>query len=196
MKNFKHVLLFSIFASVLLFISACGNSSPITDPLNYEVQSFQYQNQDGQNVSLKDLKGDVWIANFIFTSCETVCPPMTAHMTEIQKRIKAEGLDAKIISFSVDPEIDTPEKLKEFAEPYSISFENWSFLTGYTQNEIQEFAMDSFKTIVQKPSNSDQVVHGTSFYLIDQNGVVMKDYDGVDQPPYDQIITDIKALAK
>lgn len=196
MKNFKHVLLFSILASVLLFISACGNSSPITDPLNYEVQSFQYKNQNGQNVSLKDLKGDVWIANFIFTSCETVCPPMTAHMTEIQKRIKAEGLDAKIISFSVDPEIDTPEKLIEFAEPYSISFENWSFLTGYTQNEIQEFAMKSFKTIVQKPSNSDQVVHGTSFYLIDQNGIVMKDYDGVDQPPYDQMITDIKALLK
>jgi protein SCO1 len=194
LKNIKHVLLFSILASVLLLITACGNSSPIQNPLNYQVQSFQYTNQDGEKVSLEDLKGDVWVADFIFTSCETVCPPMTAHMTELQNRIEAEGLDAKIISFSVDPVIDTPEKLKEFAQSYSISFENWSFLTGYTQKDIENFAMESFKTIVQKPSNNDQVIHGTSFYLIDQNGVVMKDYSGVDNPPYGQIITDIKAL--
>ncbi|WP_299093206.1 SCO family protein [uncultured Metabacillus sp.] len=178
----------------MVMISACGSESPIKDPLNYEVQSFSYKNQDGQKVSLESLKGEVWIANFIFTSCETVCPPMTAHMKEIQNRMKAEDLNAKIISFSVDPETDTPNKLKEFASPYSITFDNWSFLTGYSQKEIEDFAMESFKTIVQKPSNSDQVLHGTSFYLIDQNGIVMKDYSGVENPPYDQIIEDMKAL--
>src|SRR4051812_31181699 len=105
----KHGLLFLLVASLLLFVSACGNSSPIKDPLNYKVQSFQYTNQDGKSVSLEDLQGDVWVANFIFTSCTTVCPPMTAHMSELQDKIAAEGLDAKIISFSVDPKIDTPE---------------------------------------------------------------------------------------
>jgi protein SCO1/2 len=190
----KHGLLFLLVASLLLFVSACGNSSPIKDPLNYEVQSFQYTNQDGKSVSLEDLQGDVWVANFIFTSCTTVCPPMTAHMSELQDKIAAEGLDAKIISFSVDPEIDTPEKIKEFTEPYSLSFENWSFLTGYTQNEIEDFAMKSFKTFVKKPDNNDQVIHQTSFYLVDQNGVVMKDYSGVENPPLDQMIADIKVL--
>ena len=190
----KHGLLFLLVASLLLFVSACGNSSPIKDPLNYEVQSFQYTNQDGKSVSLEDLQGDVWVANFIFTSCTTVCPPMTAHMSELQDKIAAEGLDAKIISFSVDPEIDTPEKLKEFTEPYSLSFENWSFLTGYTQNEIEDFAMKSFKTFVKKPDNNDQVIHQTSFYLVDQNGVVMRDYSGVENPPLDQMIADIKVL--
>lgn len=190
----KHGLLFLLVASLLLFVSACGNSSPIKDPLNYEVQSFQYTNQDGKSVSLEDLQGNVWIANFIFTSCTTVCPPMTAHMSELQDKIAAEGLDAKIISFSVDPEIDTPEKLKKFTEPYSLSFENWSFLTGYSQKEIEDFAMKSFKTFVKKPDNDDQVIHQTRFYLVDQNGVVMKDYSGVENPPLDQMIADIKAL--
>jgi protein SCO1/2 len=191
----KNGLLFTIFVSVLSLVSACGNTSPIKDPLNYQIQSFQYKNQDGESVTLKDLKGDIWIANFIFTSCETVCPPMTVHMSELQQRIEAEGLDAKLISFSVDPEIDTPDKIKEFTKSYTISFENWSFLTGYTQKEIEDFAMDSFKTIVKKPSNNDQVLHGTSFYLIDQNGVVMKDYSGVESPPYNEMIADIKALS-
>jgi protein SCO1 len=190
----KHGLLFLLVASLLLFVSACGNSSPIKDPLNYEVQSFQSTNQDGKSVSLEDLQGDVWVANFFFTSCTTVCPPMTAHMSELQDKIAAEGLDTKIISFSVDPEIDTPEKIKKFTEPYSLSFENWSFLTGYSQKEIEDFAMKSFKTFVKKPDNDDQVIHQTRFYLVDQNGVVMKDYSGVENPPLDQMIADIKAL--
>ena len=167
---------------------------PIKDPLNYEVQSFQSTNQDGKSVTLEDLQGDVWVANFFFTSCTTVCPPMTAHMSELQDKIAAEGLDTKIISFSVDPEIDTPEKIKKFTEPYSLSFENWSFLTGYSQKEIEDFAMKSFKTFVKKPNNDDQVIHQTRFYLVDQNGVVMKDYSGVENPPLDQMIADIKVL--
>lgn len=187
-------LLFLVVVSLLLFVSACGKASPIKDPLNYEIQSFQYINQDGKSVSLEDLQGDVWVANFIFTSCTTVCPPMTAHMSELQDKIAAAGLDAKLISFSVDPEIDTPEKLKKFTEPYSLSFENWSFLTGYSQKEIEDFAMKSFKTFVKKPDNDDQVIHQTRLYLVDQNGVVMKDYSGAENPPLDQIVADIKAL--
>ncbi|WP_226530528.1 SCO family protein [Metabacillus niabensis] len=193
MLKYKKVLVLGIF---LLVLTACGNQSPIKDPLNYEVQSFSYTNQNNDPLSLDDLKGTVWVANFIFTNCETVCPPMTAHMSELQQKMKSEGVNARIISFSVDPEHDTPEKINEFTAPYSISFENWDFLTGYSQKEIEEFARESFKTIVQKPKNSDQVLHGTSFYVVDQNGVVMKDYNGVENPPYDQMIKDIKALTK
>jgi len=193
MSKQKNFLVF-IIGSFLLVLTACGNQSPIKDPLNYEVQSFSYLNQENESVSLDELKGTVWVTNFIFTNCETVCPPMTAHMSELQKRMNNEGVNARIISFSVDPENDTPEKIKEFTAPYSISFDNWDFLTGYSQQEIEEFARKSFKTIVQKPKNNDQVIHGTSFYLIDQNGVVMKDYNGVENPPYEQIIKDIKAL--
>lgn len=66
----------------------CLRGQQIKDPLNYEVEPFTFQNQDGKNVSLESLKGEVWLADFIFTNCETVCPPMTAHMTDLQKNWK------------------------------------------------------------------------------------------------------------
>ncbi|WP_439116616.1 SCO family protein [Metabacillus litoralis] len=185
-----------ICVTILLIITGCGNSTTIKDPLNFEIQSFQFTNQNGESVSLDDLKGQVWVADFIFTNCETVCPPMTAHMKELQSKAKAEDLDVRMVSFSVDPKVDTPEKLKEFAANYSITYDNWDFLTGYEQKEIEDFAMESFKTIVQKPQDSDQVIHVSNFYLIDKNGVIMKDYSGVTDTPYDQIIADIKTLSK
>ncbi|MEC1260038.1 SCO family protein [Bacillus swezeyi] len=182
------------FAGVLIVIlCACGNSK-IKDPLNYDVESFSFQNQEKKTVSLESLKGEVWVADFIFTNCETVCPPMTSHMAELQKQMKQENVQARIVSFSVDPENDTPEKLKKFAANYPLTFENWDFLTGYSQAEIEKFALKSFKAIVKKPENDDQVIHQTSFYLIDQEGKVVKDYDGVKDTPYTDIIADIKTL--
>lgn len=119
---------------------------------------------------------------------------MTAHMTKLQQEAEEAGVDVEFVSFSVDPEVDTPEKLKEFARNYDLSFDNWHFLTGYDQETIEEFAVSSFKAIVQKPKNNDQVIHGTKFYVIDQNGVVVKDFNGVENTPYEEIIDVVKAL--
>ncbi|MCY7754826.1 SCO family protein [Bacillus haynesii] len=190
MKN-----VFGIFLAGILtvFLSSCGTSK-IENPLNYDVQSFSFQNQDGKAVSLESLKGQVWVADFIFTNCKTICPPMTSHMAELQKQMEEENLQARIVSFSVDPENDTPEKLKKFADNYPLSFQNWDFLTGYSQEEIEKFALKSFKSIVKKPEDEDQVIHQSSFYLVDQNGKVVKDYDGAKNTPYDEIIADIKTL--
>ena len=193
MEGLKNV--FGIFLAGILtvFLSSCGTSK-IENPLNYDVQSFSFQNQDGKAVSLESLKGQVWVADFIFTNCETICPPMTSHMAELQKQMEEENLQARIVSFSVDPENDTPEKLKKFAANYPLNFQNWDFLTGYSQEEIEKFALKSFKSIVKKPEDEDQVIHQSSFYLVDQNGKVVKDYDGAKNTPYDEIIADIKTL--
>ncbi|MGE6629700.1 SCO family protein [Bacillus sp. NPDC077027] len=180
--------------SVLLLVSCSGGQ--IKNALNYQIEPFEFQNQEGQKVSLESLKGKVWIADFIFTSCETICPPMTAHMTELQKRLKAEKLDAHIISFSVDPEVDSGTKLKEFADQYPLSYDNWDFLTGYSQATIEKFAMKSFKTIVKKPEDEDQVIHQSLFFLVNQEGKVMKNYDGVQNTPYDEMIKDIRTLTR
>ncbi|UZN55162.1 SCO family protein [Bacillus paralicheniformis] len=190
MKN-----VFGIFLAGILtvFLSSCGTSK-IENSLNYDVQSFSFQNHDGKTVSLESLKGQVWVADFIFTNCKTICPPMTSHMAELQKQMEEENLQARIVSFSVDPENDTPEKLKKFAANYPLNFQNWDFLTGYSQEEIEKFALKSFKAIVKKPEDEDQVIHQSSFYLVDQNGKVVKDYDGAKDTPYDEIIADIKTL--
>lgn len=180
---------------IFLLLCACGGHQ-IKDPLNYEVESFTFKNQDGKNVSLNSLKGKVWLADFIFTNCETVCPPMTAHMTDLQKKLKAENIDVRIVSFSVDPENDNPKQLKKFAANYPLSFDNWDFLTGYSQSDIETFAFDSFKAIVKKPEGQDQVIHQSSFYLVGPDGKVLKDYNGVENTPYDDIIADVKAASK
>ncbi|WP_261132099.1 SCO family protein [Bacillus sp. Marseille-Q3570] len=183
---------------MMMVLAACGEEElEKPDDFNFEVQSFNFTNQDGKTASLEDLKGKVWVADFIFTSCKTVCPPMTNGMASLQKNIEKAGLkDVQIVSFSVDPEVDTPEKLKEFGKKHHADFSTWHFLTGYEQGEIEEFAEKSFKAAVQKTSASDQVSHGTSFYLVDQNGTVVTRYSGTNRSDEDDkaVIQDIKAL--
>lgn len=187
---------FAIIVSVfmLLVLSACGQSG-IKDALNWELADFKYTNQDNQEIGLKDLEGKVWVADFIFTNCEDVCMPMTANMKKLQDLAKKEGIkNIEFVSFSVDPKVDTPEVLKEFASTYNADFTNWHFLTGYSQEEIEKYAMEYFKAIVKKPQTGDQVIHGTDFYLVDQNGNVMKYYTGLNEISFDEIMNDIKAL--
>ncbi|ALS28562.1 copper chaperone SCO1/SenC [Paenibacillus sp. 32O-W] len=136
------------------------------------------------------------ISYFIFTYCETVCPTMTANMAELQKRLKAAGVEAELISFSVDPERDDPATLKSYLEKFDADFTNWSALTGYEFEEIKTFVLKSFKSPIAKDNASDQVIHGTSFYLVDQTGTAVAKYDGMDNTPYEKIIKDIKALQR
>jgi len=192
MKHRRTLLIIGTICLSLL-LAACGNK--IEDPLNWKLQSFSYTDQNEKTFGLNDLKGKVWVADFIFTSCETVCPPMTANMTRLQQQLKGEGItDVEFVSFSVDPTVDTPAKLKDFMGNYDLDDSKWHFLTGYKQEEINEFASKNFKTLVDKPASTTQVIHGTSLYLVDKNGTIMKSYPAVQNPPYEQIIKDIKAL--
>jgi protein SCO1 len=184
----------SILISAMLLLSGCAEFEAETD---WQVQDFNYTNQKSEEVGLKDLKGDIWLADFIFTSCETVCPPMTYNLTKIQKQLKEEGInDIRFVSFSVDPEVDTPEKLKEYIGNYETDTNKWDLLTGYDQKEISTLAEESFKVLVREDPSSDQVIHGTSFYLVNKEGKVVKNYSGVQDVPYEEIVSDIKLLKK
>lgn len=159
-----HVLMAAMGASILLLLTACG-SSGVPEAKNWDLEDFSYIDQDGKPFSKSDLKGKVWVADFIFTSCETVCLPMTSNMSKLQQQLKDEGIgDVEFVSFSVDPEIDKPDVLKKFGDQFNVDYKNWHFLTGYGQGEIEQFALDNFKTIVKKPEKEDQVIHGTSFF--------------------------------
>jgi protein SCO1 len=188
-------------AIVLVFIlsiilSACGQNE-IKNAKNWPVTDFTYTDQDGEQFGLSDLKGKVWVSDFIFTSCADVCFPMTANMAKLQKMLKDEGIkDVELVSFSVDPTVDTPERMKMFAENFEVDFSNWHFLTGYEQEEIEQKALKDFKAVVKKPENEDQVIHGIDFYLMDQEGKIVKYYDGLEEIPFKEIIKDIKTLQK
>lgn len=182
---------FALLFALSLFLAGCGQQ--IEDSVSWEIEDFTFANQNNEDVSLSDLEGEVWLADFVFTNCTTVCLPMMANMTALQDQLKQEGLDVRIVSFSVDPTIDTPEVLKSYAENYGADLSSWDLLTGYSPEKIDEFAMANFQTLARKPENEDQVMHGTSFYLVDREGVVRKYYDGIN-PPADEIMNDVEIL--
>ncbi len=191
-----------IILPVLLILSAC--SSNAVEPMSRygnEVNDFEVTNQNGDTFTKEDMEGKVWLMDFIFTNCATVCPPMTQNMTAVTQALEEKGIeDYGVLSFSVDPETDSPEVLTEYAEWYDIP-ENteWQFVTGYDYDFIRGFAEDNFKTIVAPPpEGSNQVTHGTSFYLIDQDGTILKDYAGIDSGdtefPLEEMVSDVEKL--
>ena len=172
---------------LLLMVAGC--SQGIKGAKNWPVEDFTFINQEGESFGLKDLKGKVWVANFIFTNCETVCLPMTANMVQLQNLLKEEHYRCRACFLLVDPEVDTPDALKKFGEHFSADFDNYNFLTGYDQEFIEEFARENFKELVDKPENDDQVIHGTRFYLVDQEGRIVKYYSGLSDIPLKKLLT-------
>lgn len=189
----KKLPMLMILAMTLL-VSACG-SKEVPNANNWETEDFSFVDQNGEEFSKSDLKGKVWVADFIFTNCTTICLPMTANLIKLQQQLKDEGIkDVEFVSFSVDPETDKPDVLKNYGTKMNVDLSNWHFITGYSQAEIEKFALDNFKTLVKKPENEDQVIHGTTFYLVDQEGTIIQDYSGAKDVPYEEIIKHIKIL--
>lgn len=189
MKFFR---LFGLIMISLLLLSACTDSYSS----DRKVQDFQFIDQHGNPFGTKQLEGKVWMADFIFTHCETVCPPMTIEMARLQQEFKEKGLDVTFVSFSVDPELDTPPILQKYLTQFTEDDRNWHLLTGYTQDEITTFAREQFQTIVQKPTTSNQVIHGTNFYLIDKNGYIVREYNYADTTHMKEMEKDIERVLK
>ncbi|GLC89052.1 SCO family protein [Lysinibacillus piscis] len=191
----KKSMLLACMLLISVILSACG-SYQFKPELDIQVEDFTVTNQHNEQVSLADLKGKPWLAMFIFTSCTTICPPMTYNMTEIQKALKDKGLeDYQIVGFSVDPEIDHPQVLADYLNKFSpIDASKWQLFTGYQQAFIEEFAKNSFQSLVRKTVNSDQVTHMSRFYLVNADGTVVKDYNGSEDVPTETIVADMKAL--
>lgn len=193
----KSILLLAV---TLLILTACSPKPSIEEieqsfPMNLSTGDIEAVNQNNEPFNLENLEGKVWLASFIFTNCDTVCSPMTATMSKLQTQLQEADLqDIKLISFSIDPENDTPEVLRSFGEAMDADFSNWQFLTGYNQEEIESFANTSFLSPAARIDESDQFVHSTSIYLINQRGTVLKQYDAVAETPFEEIIEDIKKL--
>jgi protein SCO1 len=187
-----------LFCLGLVLLSACSEKEKKVEetdfPLQMEVQTFESINQDGEKFAFSKLKGKVWVADFVFTNCDTVCSPMTANMATLQKKLADESVDAHLVSFSIDPEQDQPHVLKEYASGVEADFSNWDLLTGYKQEFIESFANKSFMAPAAKLEGSNQFVHSTNFYLVNEEGIVVQKYEGADNPPYEQIVKDVQSL--
>lgn len=187
------ILIIALFSGLIIITAGCNKPDPSEEfPMSLEVEPFDAMNQDGEKVTLDSLKGKVWIADLIFTNCTSVCSPMTANMARLQKMVNEQDLDVTFVSFTIDPKHDTANVLKNYGELLGADFENWHFLTGYTQSEIEKFANVSFLSPATKLEGTDQFIHGSSFYLVNAQGIVLQKYEGVTNTPYDQIVSDLK----
>jgi cytochrome oxidase Cu insertion factor (SCO1/SenC/PrrC family) len=161
------------------------------------VANFQLTDQSGKPFGLKDLKGGLWLADFIFTRCSGPCPLITAKMAELQKDF-TDRPDLRFVSFSVDPAHDTPEVLSRYAETYGADPRRWRFLTGETQ-KIYDLVLKSFHLAVQANASPDQkpgeqVIHSLHFVLVDRDGRVRGYYTSTDAAALAKLREDINRL--
>lgn len=186
----------AIIFILFIFLIGCSESYKEIEPNASEtVADFTATTQSNETLNLEDLSGKWWIADFIFTNCTSVCLPMTHHMIILQEKLTEENLPIELVSFSVDPDYDSPEVLKEYAESYDVDLDSWTFLTGYDFQTIRELSIKSFRSLLQAPErNSDQVMHGTEFMLVTPEGKLIKKYDGLSAEEMDNIIEDLKVL--
>jgi cytochrome oxidase Cu insertion factor (SCO1/SenC/PrrC family) len=132
-----------------------GEDRPLDVLQNFgTVPDFSLIQRDGRRVTLADLRGKVWIANFIYTHCTDTCPLQSAQMARLQEELKTEP-DFRLVSITVDPEQDTPETLTEYATRFGADRDRWLFLTG-EKRAIYTLAVEGFRLGVAEPEESDQ----------------------------------------
>ncbi len=160
----------------------------ISDPM-WPVPAFSLTDQNGKPLELSHLNGHVWVADFIFTSCNGPCPMMTTKMAQIQKTIGAAPV--KLISFSVDPETDTPAVLKRYLQKFKADESNWLMATG-NRAEIGKVAAGMK---IATSAGAGPMAHGTYFILVDKDGRVRGYYGGQDEEGWKRVAEDAVKLA-
>lgn len=166
-------------------------------PVFWSVPDFQLVSDEGQMLSLEDLKGKIWVAYFFFTSCGTICPVMNSNMTEVQKTFKSNP-DVVIVGFTVDPETDTPEVLNEFRKNFNAMKGKWIFVTG-DKKSIYRLARHGFKVPTEEVKPEEEggptdFIHSNKFILVDRQGRIRGFYDGTDEKSVKKLIADTKKL--
>ncbi|WP_437681245.1 SCO family protein [Sorangium sp. So ce131] len=164
--------------------------------LRLPLPAFELTDQRGQRFGLEQLRGRVWIADFIFTTCPTVCPKLTARMKEIQREGRGLGDALHLVTFTVDPENDTPEVLAAYAAAQGLDLDRWTLLTG-PLDQIESTIVKGFKIAMGKQESSPglfSIFHGERLVLVDKEGVIRGYYEANDEG-IDAILRDARALA-
>jgi protein SCO1/2 len=158
------------------------------------VPEFILVNQDGKNFGSAQLRGKIWIADFIYTTCPGPCPMISSRMSELQKPL--EKTDVHLVSFSVDPAKDTPQVLRGYAEKLQAEPGRWDFLTG-PQSTIYNLSRNGFKLAVSDGSEDNGIpVHSTRMILVDRHGVIRGYYDAAEVDAVTKLVADTTHLLR
>ncbi len=158
------------------------------------VPPFQLTNQDREPFGSANLAGKIWIADFIYTTCPGPCPMISSRMSEMQKPL--EKTDVHFVSFTVDPDKDTPEKLRQYANRLHVQPGRWDFLTG-PKSTIYELSTQGFKLAASENGGEQgQPVHSTRMILVDRHGQIRGYYDATEADAVTVLVADANHLLK
>lgn len=183
-----------LFLAALLLSAAgaCRRESPAPLPTLGRVPAFRLTDQAGRPFSDRDLAGSIWVADFVFTHCAGPCPLMSKRMAGVQHWLRGTP-GVRLVSFSVDPERDTPAVLTEYAGRYDANPSVWTFLTG-DKRTIFDLALRGFKLSVQDATAVDPILHSTYFMLVDRRGQIRGAFDGAAEDGVERLTAAVRAL--
>jgi len=165
------------------------------DTLYHKIPDFKFLNQDSLWVSEKNMAGKIYVADFFFTTCPTICPKMKSQLLRIYDKF-AEDDRVRILSHTIDPEFDGVRVLKEYAKKLNITSPRWNLLTG-KKTDIYHLGEKSYMVTAQEDANEvGGFVHSGAFILVDQNRHVRGIYDGTKEEDVNHLIEDIELLLK
>lgn len=166
-----------------------------TDTTYHTIGNFRLVNQDSAIVTNETLDGKIYVADFFFTSCRTICPVMKTQMMRVYEAVENDP-DVALVSHTIDPEYDTVGLLHDYADRLGVKSSKWHFLTG-NKDSIYYLAQTSyFVTAMEDDSEVDGFIHSGAFLLIDKKGRIRGKYDGTKSEEVDKLIKDIAILEK
>jgi len=199
--NFMKILLQLFYAVLLLVLIGCQSKLPLDKDLTK--RSYTFLNQDSVVINFPEIiKDKIAVMGFIYTHCPDICPMTTHNMVLTEERLVEEGIDDVLfVALSFDPERDSPQVLRKFAEIRDIKFDNWIFLTGdktTTEDLLRRFdvrAIPTDSTFFEDGTNSYSIMHTDRISLINNKGILKQNYKG-SIINIEELITDIKYLGE
>ena len=180
-----------------VFQPAEVNAELVDSTLHYKkkyhtIANFSLTNQNGNTVTQADYADKIYVADFFFTTCQTICPIMTDHMAQIQKELKNDA-EVLLLSHTVQPEIDTVAQLKKYAIEKGVDDRKWNLVTGEKQ-QIYDLARKSYLAAKDAPYSPYELIHTENFVLVDTKKRIRGFYDGTKAEEIERLLADIEIL--
>ncbi len=158
------------------------------------ISDFSLTNQNGKKITQEDYNDKIYVADFFFTTCQTICPIMTDNMVKIQEKLKNDN-EILLLSHTVTPEIDSVAQLKKYALEKGVNDSKWNLVTG-DKKVIYNLARKSYLVAKDVPYSDNDLVHTENFVLVDKKKRIRGFYDGTDSESIEKLLEDIKILKK
>jgi protein SCO1/2 len=194
----RRILLWGLLVFALVAVAGAGIweivNRPEPPPVLGEVPDFALTNRDGRTIQRSDLIGEPYVVDFIFTRCAASCPMMTLRMARLNRDLPPD-LTVRLVSFTVDPDYDTPAVLERYAQSFKAP-QRWLFLTG-PRAEIYRLIQEGFKLAVDAGGPQDEpILHSTRFVLVDGEGDIRGYYEAFDEPSMKKLRRDLDSLRR